>query len=141
MNDYTLSKKFEQIINQLNQLTYESEDLTQLDRIQQLKYQIDQYFPQARTTVKFNGKIEDILIRIHSKFENRILVPDENFDILMNVYISESYQIHTSDIQQIQDCLLLHFPDAQFRFEILKTEAIDEDNLLVILDFRVIANT
>jgi len=138
MNEYNLSKDFSQILNQLNQLTYENENLNQLDKIQQLKNQIDAYFPQARTSLKFNGKIEDIIVSIHSKFNNRIQVPSEQFDILMNVYISENYKINTSDIQQIHDCLILHYPNSNFRYEILKTNAIDDDNLLVIFEFKPI---
>ena len=140
MNEYTLSKNFSEIINQLNQLTYESEDLNQLDKIQQLKNQVDVYFPQARTTLQFNGKIEDIIVSIHSKFKERIQVPNEHFEILMNAYISENYKINTSDIQQIQDCLILHYPQSNFRFEIFKSNSIDEDNLLVMIEFKPIEN-
>jgi len=140
MYEYSLSKNFSQIFEKLNQLTYENEDLSLLDKIQQLKNQIDIYFPQARTSLQFNGKIEDIIVAIHSKFENRILVPNEHFEILMNVYISENYKINTSDIQQIQDCLILHFRDSNVRFEILKTNAIDDENLLLIVEFNPIDN-
>ena len=138
MNKYNLSKNFSQIIEQLNQLTFDSEDLNQLEKILQLKNQIDIYFPQARISLQFNGKIEDIIIAIHSKFENRILVPNEKFNILMNVYISENYKINTSDIQQIQDCLILHYTDSNIRFEILKTNVIEDENLLVIIQFNPI---
>lgn len=34
MNDYNLSKNFCQIIDELNQLTFDNNDLTQLDKIQ-----------------------------------------------------------------------------------------------------------
>lgn len=140
MNEYNLSKKFIEIIEQLNQLTFESQDLNQLDKIHELKNQIDNYFPHAIKSLKFNGKIEDIIIKIHQKFKDRILIPNEQFDILMNAYISENYKINTSDIQHIQDCLILHYPKSNFKFEVFRTNAIIDENLLVMLEFKTTEN-
>lgn len=105
-----LSQLVQTLHEELRAMAYsDSSDLNQC-KINQFNQILSQYFPQAQTVSQFKGKIEDIIIQMHQSFDSRIHLESEEFSILLNVYSCKDTKIELNDIEQIKECILLHFP-------------------------------
>lgn len=123
-------------MNQLNELHYSTEELSERLKIEKVKEVLLLHFPQSNTTVQIKGKIENILIEMNHKFSDRIVLPEESFKILLNAYTAHQTSIEMGDVQQMQDVIQLSYPNSQFYYEVMKTDAISEEEFLVLIEFE-----
>ena len=133
-----LNQLVQTLHEELRAMAYSENSEVNKDKIENFNQILASYFPQANTVNQFKGKIEDIIIQMHQSFEKRIQLENEELALLLNVYSCKSTKIELNDIQQIQDCILLHFPKATIQFQSLLTEAVNEDELIAMIEFKTL---
>lgn len=131
-----LNQLVQNLYEELRGLAYVETSEINRDKIQNFNQLLSAYFPQAKTVNQFKGKIEDLIVQMHQTFDQRIQIEKEDLSILLNVYSCKATKLELNDIQQIQDCVLLHFPNASIQFQSLLTEAVNEDELIALLEFK-----
>lgn len=123
-------------LQHLNELSRNQESQEEIKKLNTFKNQMLRVFPQAFTSHKFRGRIEQIIIEINNLYQNRIITPNESFTILVNIYVNQNYGFTMSDMQQINDSIQIHFQEATIRFEIFNSDAFKEDEILLMLEFN-----
>jgi len=136
MENNQLAETLQYLSEQLNELTRLADNKTEIKKINTFKQQLLKVFPQAFSTYQLKGKIEQIIIEINNLYQNRIITPNESFNILLNIYANQNYGFTLSDMQQLEDSIKIHFSEATIRYEIFNSTSIKEDELLVMISFK-----
>ena len=124
------------LTEQLKELSREQDNPKEMEKLENFKQEILRAFPQAFPSQKFRGRIEQIIIEMNNLYENRIITPDESFNLLLNIYTHQNYGITMSDMQQLNDSIQVHFQEATIRFEVFHSDAFNEDELLLLIEFN-----
>lgn len=136
MENNQLTTTLQHLTEQLNELSRNQENQEEFQRLNAFKNQLLRVFPQAFPSHKFKGRIEQIIIEINNLYQNRISTPNELFNILINIYVNQKYGFTMSDMQQLNDSIQIHFQQATIRFEVFNSDALKEDEILLMLEFN-----
>ncbi|MBS7333899.1 MAG: hypothetical protein KIG88_09930 [Weeksellaceae bacterium] len=135
MENLNLSDTILNVIRKLDYISLDSDNEEQKNIIAECRNQLFKFFPQSQMSYKYKGKIEDIIIEMNEKYSNRIIDHDEKFGITMDVFCPKESELFFGDIHLLNDCIKLHFPECSFKLSVFNSEAIDTDELLLLVNF------
>ena len=125
------------ILEKLMYLSNGCSDQSQRHKIHQLKNDLLNYFPENFNQLQFTGKIEDVVIGINKRLENRIIIIDEKLKINLNFYLPKDSEFSMNDVDLIKDCIGIYYPNALQSFNIQLLESIAIDEILMLIDFQM----
>lgn len=135
MENFYLSETILNVIRKLDYISVDSENEEQKQLITECRNQLFKFFPQTQLSQKFKGKIEDIIIEMNEKYSNRIEDINEKFSITMDVYCPKESELSFGDIHLLNDCIQIHFPNCDFKLSVFNSDAINSDELLILVNF------